>query len=82
MEWDHKTGSTIISPAKSFQDIRIIDLTQFLHSLKAGTQSGRLLERTQEGVKSKTDILEIGSREKKTLKLVCLFVFFFLKAEG
>ena len=53
------TGSTIISPAKSFQDIRIIDLTQFWHdSLKAGTQSGRLLERTQERATSETDIFE------------------------
>ena len=63
MEWAHKTGSTIISPAKSFQDIRIIDLTQFWHdSLKANTQSGRLLERAQEGATSKTEIFEKGSR--------------------
>ena len=65
MEWGHKTESTIIRPAKSFQDIRIIDhdLTQFWHdSLKAGTQSGHLLERTQEGATSKTDIFEKGSR--------------------
>ena len=57
-------GSTIFSSAKSFQDIWIIALTQFWHdSLKAGTQSGHLLERTQERATSETDIVGWFQRE-------------------